>query len=126
VVHALLAGSLPFAARTEMQLYAKIRRGFFQFPDCLGELPRKLIKGCLRPEPSTRPSSTAIMRHSWVTGSVPGEAPVVDRPPAPLPGVMGQRVAAKRPEHPLKHCYGSHADLDLLRTAGGGTAVGGS
>ncbi|CAE7363293.1 erg26 [Symbiodinium natans] len=37
VLFALLSGTLPFSAKTEMQLYARIRRGSFTFPDCLCE-----------------------------------------------------------------------------------------
>jgi len=48
VVFALLCGSLPFVARTEMQLYAKIRRAIFTTPDALDELPRRLVRGILR------------------------------------------------------------------------------
>eukprot|EP00438_Fugacium_kawagutii_P012641 Skav215596 [mRNA] locus=scaffold666:281211:294284:+ [translate_table: standard] len=33
VIFALLSGTLPFAAKTEMQLYARIRRASFTFPD---------------------------------------------------------------------------------------------
>merc|ERR1712093_761789 len=44
IIFALLAGVLPFAGRTEMQLYAKIRRGCYVCPDSLGEMPRRLIR----------------------------------------------------------------------------------
>uniref|UniRef100_A0A7S4PU14 Protein kinase domain-containing protein n=1 Tax=Alexandrium monilatum TaxID=311494 RepID=A0A7S4PU14_9DINO len=74
VVFALLVGSLPFAGRTEMQLYAKIRRGLFTCPDVLGDLPRRLIKGALRVDVSNRPSVAAILQHSWVTGAGGGSA----------------------------------------------------
>jgi MAP/microtubule affinity-regulating kinase len=72
VIFALLAGSLPFIGRTEMQLYAKIRRGTFTCPDALGEAPRRLVRAMLRLEPASRPSSAAILRQPWVSG-VPHE-----------------------------------------------------
>lgn len=78
VVFALLVGSLPFAGRTEMQLYAKIRRGIFTCPDMLGDLPKRLIKGALRVDGSARPSAAALLRHSWVAGARNAE-PGVDR-----------------------------------------------
>mmetsp|Transcript_83059 Transcript_83059/g.131045 ORF Transcript_83059/g.131045 Transcript_83059/m.131045 type:complete len:712 (-) Transcript_83059:106-2241(-) len=68
VVFALLAGTLPFVARTEMQLYAKIRRGIFNIPDSLGDPVRRLVRAMMRLEGSARPSSTAILRQSWVCG----------------------------------------------------------
>lgn len=70
VVFALLCGTLPFVARTEMQLYAKIRRAIFTPPDSLGELARRLVRGILKNEASTRPTTAAIARHPWVTGLV--------------------------------------------------------
>lgn len=68
VVFALLAGSLPFTARTEMQLYAKIRRGIFSIPDSLGESVRRLVRAMMRLEASSRPSAAAVLRQSWVCG----------------------------------------------------------
>jgi MAP/microtubule affinity-regulating kinase len=68
VIFALLCGSLPFAARTEMQLYAKIRRAIVTIPDALGELPRRLLRGILRNDAVTRPAASAVARHPWVTG----------------------------------------------------------
>jgi len=66
VIFALLSGTLPFTGRTEMQLYAKIRRGLYTMPDCLSELPSRLIKGALRIDPSARPGSGAILKHAWL------------------------------------------------------------
>lgn len=67
VVFALLAGSLPFAGRTELQLYAKIRRGAFTAPDYLGEAARRLVRGILRPDASSRPSVASLTGHPWLT-----------------------------------------------------------
>jgi len=69
VAFALLVGSLPFIGRTEMQLYAKIRRGVFTYPDILGDAARRLIRGTLRLDYATRPSTAAILNHTWVTGA---------------------------------------------------------
>jgi hypothetical protein len=68
VVFALVAGTLPFVARTEMQLYAKIRRGIFSIPDSLGEPVRRLVRAMMRLEGSARPSAAAVLRQSWVCG----------------------------------------------------------
>lgn len=75
VVFALLAGSLPFAGRTELQLYAKIRRGAFAAPDCLGESARRLVRGILRPDASSRPSVAGLAGHPWVTQAGGEESP---------------------------------------------------
>eukprot|EP00928_Gymnodinium_smaydae_P082193 TRINITY_DN6558_c0_g1_i2.p1 TRINITY_DN6558_c0_g1~~TRINITY_DN6558_c0_g1_i2.p1 ORF type:complete len:725 (+),score=128.54 TRINITY_DN6558_c0_g1_i2:437-2611(+) len=69
VVFSLLTGALPFAGRTELQLYAKIRRGTYVCPDSLGDLPRRLVRSCLKMEPCSRPSVAAVLRNAWVVGS---------------------------------------------------------
>lgn len=72
VLFALLVGSFPFVGRTEMQLYAKIRRGIFTCPDVLGDVARRLVKGALRVDFTARPPATAVLHHSWVTGAGAG------------------------------------------------------
>lgn len=69
VVFALLSGTLPFVGRTEIQLYAKIRRGTFSCPDLLGDLPKRLVRATLRLEASSRPSTAILLRQSWVSGA---------------------------------------------------------
>lgn len=71
VAFALLSGALPFVARTELQLYAKIRRGLFNCPEVLGDVAKRLVKGTLRMDPTARPSVGAVMKHTWLAGSSP-------------------------------------------------------
>lgn len=73
VLFAILCGSLPFSGCTEMQLYAKIRRGVFPCPEALGEPARRLVKGSLRYDPPTRPSTSQVLRHPWLSIGAPGE-----------------------------------------------------
>eukprot|EP00913_Durusdinium_trenchii_P009124 g8576.t1 len=68
VIFALLSGTLPFAAKTEMQLYARIRRGMFTFPDCFGEIQKRLIRGVMKKDAAARPSAAALLQHAWVAG----------------------------------------------------------
>jgi hypothetical protein len=68
VLFALLSGTLPFTGRAEMQLYAKIRRGQFSLPDCIGELPKQLIRAAMRMDFASRLSSSSMLRSSWITG----------------------------------------------------------
>lgn len=70
VAFALLAGMLPFAARTELQLYSKIRRGHFACPEGLCDLPKRLIRAALRMDPTARPTSATILHHDWVSCGV--------------------------------------------------------
>lgn len=65
VLFAILSGRLPFAARTEIQLYAKIRQGLFSFPEFLGEVPRKFIKLVLRLDGTKRPQTGVLRGHPW-------------------------------------------------------------
>lgn len=97
VIFALLAGSLPFAGRTELQLYAKIRRGAFAFPDTIPELAKRLIKAALRIDASTRPASTAILRHPFVTGVPPSTSTEALGPTAAgAASPLGARDAGRR------------------------------
>lgn len=82
VAFALLAGCLPFAGRTELQLYAKIRRGAFATPDCLGETARRLVRGVLRPDASNRPSVASLAGHPWLMPAAVEEAPETVRRPS--------------------------------------------
>ncbi|CAE7861706.1 HSL1, partial [Symbiodinium necroappetens] len=68
VLFALLSGTLPFSAKTEMQLYARIRRGSFTFPDCLGDSQKRLLRGVMRKDATARPSASALLQHAWVAG----------------------------------------------------------
>ncbi|CAK0825522.1 unnamed protein product [Prorocentrum cordatum] len=69
LLFALLVGSMPFTARTEVQLYAKIRRGGFAVPESLAVLPSRIVKAAMRPDPASRPSAAAVLRHSWLAGA---------------------------------------------------------
>jgi serine/threonine protein kinase len=69
VIFTLIAGALPFAGRTELQLYAKIRRGVFSFPDIIGEPIRRLVRACMKMDPTSRPAVTSILRNSWVSNT---------------------------------------------------------
>lgn len=74
VLFTLLSGYLPFSAATEVQLYARIRRGVFVCPESLGELPKRLVRAALKPEPSSRPGSAALLRHPWLlAGAEPAD-----------------------------------------------------
>lgn len=74
VIFALLAGALPFVGRTEMQLYAKIRRGVFTYPDIMGDSARRLVRAALRLDAAARPSASAVLRQSWVRDISPPPA----------------------------------------------------
>mmetsp|Transcript_60731 Transcript_60731/g.142062 ORF Transcript_60731/g.142062 Transcript_60731/m.142062 type:complete len:625 (+) Transcript_60731:68-1942(+) len=102
VIFALLSGTLPFSARTEMQLYARIRRGTFTFPDCFCEAQKRLIKGVMRKDAAARPSASAMLQHAWVAGrdadlgsSAPASPRVISRV---VEGVQKDVAKPSRPQ----------------------------
>jgi len=63
VLYALLSGRFPFEAATESQLYAKVRRGAFTYPDSIGPLSRRAITACMRMDDAGRPSVNQLLAH---------------------------------------------------------------
>lgn len=70
VLFAMLSGRLPFEGQTESQLYAKIRRGIFRFPDGVSDLPRRVVAGILRIDALSRPTAAQALQHQWVRPDV--------------------------------------------------------
>jgi MAP/microtubule affinity-regulating kinase len=66
VLYGMLVGHVPFQGQTESQLYAKIRRGFFRWPDSVSELPRRIVSGILRIDAASRPTAVQVLQHRWV------------------------------------------------------------
>jgi len=67
VLYVLLCGRFPFKANTEHELYHKIRRGSFQLPDSfVSNTGKRVIKGILRVDQSSRPQIGQILNHEWV------------------------------------------------------------
>lgn len=148
VIFALLSGTLPFAAKTEMQLYARIRRGMFTFPDCFGEIQKRLIRGVMKKDAAARPSAAALLQHAWVAGkdSIENVDPSSSVSFACTPQMSPRHVkaapafkaltrpqTAPRTAHGHGKCVTSHvsshvAQIDLVRkiTTRGPTAFGGS
>lgn len=67
VLFGMLAGRLPFEGQTQSQLYAKIRRGQFRFPEGVPDLARRLVSGILRIDATARPTAAQVLQHRWVT-----------------------------------------------------------
>jgi len=114
VIFALLVGALPFVGRTELQLYAKIRRGIFTCPDLLGDLARRLVKGTLRIEPGTRPSSLAVLRHAWVSGSTEASTVVGANPVSTSSPCLGAGGFGTGDAVPYKEGAGGSEDGSFL------------
>jgi len=59
--YTLLCGAFPFRAQTEKELYAKIIRGHFTFPDHVPNSACILIRKILHLTPALRPSAEDVI-----------------------------------------------------------------
>lgn len=65
ILFVLLAGYLPFHDSNLMEMYRKIGKGEFKFPNWFAPDVRRLLSKILDPNPNTRISMTKIMESSW-------------------------------------------------------------
>jgi len=68
VLFAMLSGCFPFSAKSYPELYKKILRGAFHFPDTFGASLRDLLKGLLCMDPAQRLTVSQARAHPWVRG----------------------------------------------------------
>lgn len=66
ILFVLLAGYLPFHDSNLMEMYKKIGKGEFKFPNWFTPEVRKLLSKILDPNPNTRISIAKIMASSWL------------------------------------------------------------
>ena len=69
VLYAMLSGCFPFSAKTYPDLYKKIVRGGFKFPEGVSPGARDLIEGLLCQDPTKRLSATQARNHPWTRRS---------------------------------------------------------
>ncbi|KAI6698620.1 hypothetical protein NL676_018739 [Syzygium grande] len=65
ILFVLLAGYLPFHDSNLMEMYRKIGKGEFKFPNWFAPDVRRLLSKILDPNPNTRISMNKIMESSW-------------------------------------------------------------
>lgn len=65
ILFVLLAGYLPFHDSNLMEMYRKIGKAEFKFPNWFAPEVRRLLSKILDPNPNTRISMTKIMENSW-------------------------------------------------------------
>ncbi|CAL0324642.1 unnamed protein product [Lupinus luteus] len=65
ILYVLLAGFLPFRDSNLMEMYRKIGKGDFKFPNWFASDVRRLLSRILDPNPKTRISAAKIMDSSW-------------------------------------------------------------
>ncbi|KAF5953564.1 hypothetical protein HYC85_006420 [Camellia sinensis] len=65
ILYVLLAGYLPFHDSNLMEMYRKIGKADFKFPNWFSPEVRRLVSKMLDPNPNTRISIAKIMESSW-------------------------------------------------------------
>ncbi|PSS23871.1 CBL-interacting protein kinase [Actinidia chinensis var. chinensis] len=65
ILYVLLAGALPFHGSNLMEMYRKIGKAEFEFPNWFSPRARRLVSKILDPNPNTRISIPKIMESSW-------------------------------------------------------------
>ncbi|XP_028778257.1 CBL-interacting protein kinase 2-like [Neltuma alba] len=65
ILYVLLAGYLPFHNSNLMEMYRKIGKGQYKFPNWFAPDVRRLLSKILDPNPNTRISMDKIMESSW-------------------------------------------------------------
>lgn len=65
ILYVLLAGYLPFNDSNLMEMYRKIGKAEFKYPNWFSPEVRKLLSKILDPNPKTRISIAKIMENSW-------------------------------------------------------------
>lgn len=65
ILYVLLAGYLPFHDSNLMEMYRKIGKADFKFPNWFAPDVRRLVSKMLDPNPNTRISMAKIMESSW-------------------------------------------------------------
>ncbi|XP_022761414.1 CBL-interacting protein kinase 2-like [Durio zibethinus] len=78
ILYVLLAGYLPFHDSNLMEMYRKIGKGEFKFPNWFGPEVRKLLSKILDPNPSTRISLAKIMENPWFRTGLDPKPKLVD------------------------------------------------
>ncbi|KAE8702909.1 CBL-interacting protein kinase 5 [Hibiscus syriacus] len=78
ILYVLLAGFLPFQDSNMMQLYRKIGKAEFKFPNWFSPEARRLLLKILDPNPSTRISIEKIMEHPWFRKGLDCKPDIVD------------------------------------------------
>ena len=87
VLYVLLAGYLPFHDSNLMEMYRKIGKGEFKFPNWFGPEVRRLLSKILDSNPSSRISMAKIMDNSWFRKGLDPKPRITrseEKEPAPL------------------------------------------
>lgn len=79
ILYVLLAGYLPFHDSNLMEMYRKIGKGDFKFPNWFAPEVRRLVSKMLDPNPNTRISMPKIMESSWFKKGLDRKPAIVEK-----------------------------------------------
>ena len=74
LLYALVTGKFPFKGISDKDLYRKIAKGVFTFPNGVSVQAKELIEKMLRVDPTKRPNCKEILRDQFLLGSKDGVA----------------------------------------------------
>jgi serine/threonine protein kinase len=66
LLYALLAGSFPFRGQNEKELYGKISRGQFKYPETMTRDAKYVIQRMVEVDARKRYRASDMMRESWI------------------------------------------------------------
>jgi serine/threonine protein kinase len=71
ILFSLLSGKFPFKAQNDKDLYNKIRKGIFSFPEGITLEAKSILLSMLQLDPGFRKSASTLLKDSWFTGEIP-------------------------------------------------------
>lgn len=109
ILFVLLAGYLPFRDSNLMELYKKIGKADFKFPNWLAPGAKRLLKRILDPNPNSRISTEKIMQSSWFRKGLEEEKDSVDAETELDAEAMAQKDFDANAEKEKKQCINLNA-----------------
>lgn len=114
VLFVLLAGYLPFQDPNLMEMYRKIGKAEFKFPNGFPSDVRRLVLKILDPNPKTRISIARIMENSWFRKGFDPKPLEVELGPGPWPDETKPAILDVEPKEEMgRACYNLNA-FDII------------
>ncbi|KAI4302651.1 hypothetical protein MLD38_038371 [Melastoma candidum] len=125
ILFVLLAGYLPFHDPNLIEMYRKIGRAEFKFPNWFTPEVRKLISKILDPNPNTRISLVKIMESSWFRKGLDSKSICIIRetkepPPLDTDSIFSPNICSSSSDNDQKSCKVSNLNaFDIISYAPG-------
>ena len=66
LLFALLTGTFPFRGQSESELYGRIQRGQYKFPEFVSREARSIVAKLIETDPRRRYRAADLMRERWI------------------------------------------------------------